>query len=93
MKTTNKRARNTEEHISVRYPVQYGSPALHSDTLEDGEHGEADVVEAGDTAVWSLPLIHADRGVGVAYVGTLRCIRFVIRVARTWQIALLHYLI
>lgn len=48
---------NTEEHISYRYPVQYGSPALHSDTLEDGEHSEADVIEAGDTAVRSIPII------------------------------------
>lgn len=50
---------NTEEHISYRYPVQYGSPALHSDTLEDGEHGEADVIEACDTLVWSLPIFSA----------------------------------
>lgn len=72
------------------YPVQYGSPALHSDTLEDSEHGESDVIEAGDARVWSLPVIHARRDVRVAHVGPRRVLKGVIRVARARLLALLY---
>lgn len=77
----------------MRYPVQYGSPALHGDALEDGEHGEADVVEAGDAAVWSLPAIGALRGISVAHVGTHWRLVLVVRVARIWLFAVLNYLL
>ena len=40
-------------------PVQDGSPTLHGDALEDGEHGEDDVVEAGDPLVGTLPVLKA----------------------------------
>jgi len=72
------------------YPVQYGSPALHSDTLEDSEHGESDVIEAGDARVWSLPVFHARRDVRVARVGPGRGITFVVCATRTRQLALLY---
>lgn len=72
------------------YPVQYGSPALHSDALEDSEHGESDVVEAGDAEVWSHPVIHARRGVRVAHVGPERRLGSVVRVTRARLFALFH---
>lgn len=72
------------------YPVQYGSPALHSDTLEDSEHGESDVIEAGDARVWSLPVIHARRDVRVAHVGPGRGIIFAVRATRVRQLAILY---
>lgn len=75
------------------YPVQYGSPALHSDALEDSQHGETNVVEAGDAVVWSLPAINADRDVGVTYVSTKGRFRLIVCVAWIWQFALLHDLI
>lgn len=40
-------------------PVQDGGPSLHGDALEDGEHGEDDVVEAGDPLVGTLPVLKA----------------------------------
>lgn len=75
------------------YPVQYGSPALHSDALEDSEHGESDVVEAGDAVVWSHPAIHARRDVRVAHVGPEWRLGFVVRVTRARLFALLYDLI
>lgn len=36
--------------------VQQVSPALHGDTLEDGEDGEQDVIKLGDAVVWSQPV-------------------------------------
>ncbi len=39
---------------SSPYPVHDGGPALHGDTLENGEHGEGDVVEGGDSIIWTL---------------------------------------
>lgn len=29
----------------LSYPIEDGSPALHGNTLEDGEHSESDVIE------------------------------------------------
>lgn len=72
------------------YPVQYGSPALHSDTLEDSEHGESDVIEAGDARVWSLPAFQAYRGARVAYVGSERVFNVAVRVARAWLLAVFY---
>jgi len=37
------------------YIVHDGCPSLHCDTLEHGEHGEEDVVEADDAELRSLP--------------------------------------
>lgn len=38
------------------YPVEQFSPALHGDTLEDGEDGEQDVVKLGDAIVRPQPV-------------------------------------
>lgn len=46
------------------HQVQQFSPALHGDTLEDGEDRKQDVVKLGDTVVWSQPVFSAS--------GTLR---------------------
>ena len=43
------------------HPVHDGCPPLHGDALEGGEHGEHDVVEAGDPLVRARPLLKADR--------------------------------
>ncbi len=51
------------------HPVHDGRPPLHGDALEDGEHGQEDVVEGGDAVVGSLPLLHADGHVLRAGVG------------------------
>ena len=42
------------------HPVHDGGPTLHGDTLEGGEHGQHDVVEAGDPLVRTSPLLQAD---------------------------------
>ena len=44
-------------------------PCLHGDTLEHGEHGEADVVEGRDAVVGALPLLSAEGHGEVAGVG------------------------
>ena len=41
------------------------SPALHGDALEDGQHGQAEVVEVGDAPVGPLPP-HVAEGAVVA---------------------------
>lgn len=41
------------------YPVENISPALHSDALENCQHGEENVVEVCDAAVGALPLAPA----------------------------------
>lgn len=46
------------------HQVKQFSPALHGDTLEDGEDRKQDVVKLGDTVVWSQPVLSAS--------GTLR---------------------
>lgn len=38
------------------HPVKQFSPALHGDTLEDGEDRKQDVVKLGDSVVWSQPV-------------------------------------
>lgn len=42
--------------FSSTYPVEQFSPALHGDTLEDGENSKQDVVELGDAIVRSQPV-------------------------------------
>ena len=42
------------------HPVHDRGPALHGDALEGGEHGQHDVVEAGDTLVRPSPLLQTD---------------------------------
>lgn len=39
------------------YIVEQVGPALHGDTLEDGENSEQYVVELGDAIVWSKPIL------------------------------------
>lgn len=45
-----------ETTFSGTYIVEQVGPALHGDTLEDGENSKQDVVELGDAIVWSLPV-------------------------------------
>lgn len=45
------------------YPVEQFSPALHGDTLEDGENSKQDVVELGDAVVRSEPAASTHRAV------------------------------
>ena len=56
----------------LSYRIKYGRPPFHGDTLEDCEHGKADVVEGGDPVVGPLPLLQADGHVLVAHVGAKR---------------------
>jgi len=72
------------------YPVQYGSPALHSDTLEDSEHGESNIIEAGDARVWSLPVLRARRDIRVTHVGPEWSLSLDVRVAWARLLALLY---
>lgn len=74
------------------YPVENGRPAFHRDALEHSQHGEPDVVEAGDPEVGTLPLFDAHAVAAVAHVSTGRCYRVVVRVARRWKLTLLDYL-
>ncbi len=39
----------------LTYEVEHFCPSLHGDALEDGEHGEQDVVKLGDAVVGSEP--------------------------------------
>ena len=43
----------------IPHPVHDGCPPLHGDALEGGEHGQHDVVEAGDPLVGTLPVLKA----------------------------------
>ena len=46
--------------LEITDPVENVDPALHGDTLEGGEHGQHDVVEARDPLVRASPLLQAD---------------------------------
>ena len=48
----------------LSHPVEHVGPALEGDALEDGEHGQAEVVEAGDAPLGALPLPATLRAVG-----------------------------
>lgn len=67
------------------YPVQDGSPPFHGDALENGEHGQSDVIERCDPVVGTYPVLYA-RGcrviteIRVVRLRFLVCIR--VRVAR-----------
>jgi len=52
------------ETAAVTHVVEHVRPALHGDALEDGEHGEQDVVELRDAVVRSDPVPLAQRAVG-----------------------------
>lgn len=41
------------------YPVQHICPTLHSDALENCQHGEENIVEICDAAIGTLPLAPA----------------------------------
>lgn len=43
--------------FSLTYIVEQVSPALHGDTLENGENSKQDVVKLGDAVVWSQPVL------------------------------------
>lgn len=49
---------------SQTYVVQHVCPSLHGDALEDGEHGEQNVVELGDPVVGSNPPFPTVRAIG-----------------------------
>lgn len=40
--------------------IHHIGPALHGDTLEDSQHGQANVVKVGDAKVWTFPSTHTD---------------------------------
>lgn len=42
---------------SIPYPIQYCGPTLHCDALEYSQHGEANIIETGDTEIRSLPFL------------------------------------
>lgn len=56
---------------SVTYIVEEVSPAFHGDTLEDGQHGEQDVVELRDPVVGPFPVGLAFGPVGAGTGGFL----------------------
>lgn len=41
------------------YPVEYICPTLHSDALENCQHGKEDIVKVCDPSVGALPLAPA----------------------------------
>ena len=58
----------------MRVVRESDDPCLHSDTLEDGQHGEANVVKRRDAVVGPFPLLCTERHGEVAGVGsTGRC--------------------
>ena len=75
------------------HPVEDVGPALHGDALEDGQHGEADVVEGGDAAVGARPLLLAHRHARVAGVRPARRRGGVAVVARNLLGSLRHDLV
>jgi len=72
-------------------PVQNGSPPFHGDALENGEHGESDVIERRDPVVRTFPVFYA-RGCRViteVRVVRLRALVWVrVRVARRRPLSL-----
>ena len=54
--------------VKFAYPVKNRCPSFHTDTLENCQHSQADVVERGDAVVGPVPLFQADGDVGVAGV-------------------------
>ena len=60
------------------YPVKNGCPTLHCNTLEDGEHGEANVIKGGNAVIGSFPFFQADGDVGLTGVGPNRGLERVI---------------
>lgn len=40
-------------------PVQDGSPPLHGDALENGEHSQSDVIERRDPVIGTYPVFYA----------------------------------
>ena len=76
--------------LSVR---DVSDPCLHGDTLENCQHGEADVIEGGDAVVGPLPLLGAERHREVAGEGSAGCRGSVAVVTRNLLGALRHDLI
>lgn len=62
------------------YPVEHICPTLHSDTLENSQHGKEDVVKVCDPAVGTLPLAPALTPVSFAKASTAS------KCARCWVI-------
>lgn len=58
-KVSHDRAEMFQTLFSGTYIVEQFSPALHGDTLEDGEDSKQDVVKLGDSIVWSQPVLSA----------------------------------
>jgi len=61
------------------YPVQYGGPPFHSDALENGEHGQSDIIERRDPVVGTYPALYARGRRVVTEVRVVR-LRFRVRV-------------
>ena len=41
----------------LAYPIKYGSPTLHSNTLEHSQHSESDIVERRYAEIGSFPFL------------------------------------
>lgn len=50
--------------VSSTYIVEQVRPALHGDTLEDGEDSKQDVVKLCDAVVWSQPVLPTHGALG-----------------------------
>ena len=54
------------------YPIKYRCPSLHSDALEDSQHGVYDIIEGRNAIIGSLPLFQADGNFRITGVGAHR---------------------
>ena len=72
------------------YPIQYGGPSFHGNTLEHGQHGESDVVEGRDAEIGPVPLLQAQRHVRIANVAAGHGQRGVVRIARRRHFAFIQ---
>ena len=76
------------ERMDMRpYPIEYGSPTLHGNTLEHGQHGETDVVEGSDAEIGPFPFLQAQRWIVIAYVTASHGLCGVVGIARRCQFA------
>ncbi len=65
------------------YPIEYVSPTLKGDTLEDCEHGKSKVVKVGDAEVWTFPKLPTDL--------TSLLVALVVASAERWIVLINHF--
>jgi len=53
-------------------PVQDGSPPFHGDALENGEHGQSDVIERRDPVIGTYPVFYARGHIAITEVRVVR---------------------